>query len=76
MTGLTSVSPKLLGIPYSISNNVPRVGLYFAFPFFFALGMTREIGGVPIRSRAKALTASTLRNFFTLRFLAIADILP
>jgi len=40
------------------------------------LGIAREEGTDPTRSRARAFTASTLRNFFFLRFLAIADILP
>jgi len=46
------------------SNKSSKVVLCFGFFFFLWSGITRAAGGVPIRSRAMALTASTTRNRF------------
>jgi hypothetical protein len=46
------------------SNKSSNFGLCFCFFVFLRSGITRAAGGVPIRSRAMALTASTARNRF------------
>src|SRR5216683_2352125 len=64
-TGLQAITITLKLLQSSIS--FPSVGLCFS-AFFLRLGTTCSTGGLPICSRAMALTASTALNRFTFFF--------